>query len=421
MVVNNAGMGIGPLLDRFARVRARGRAARAAGRVVLGGALLAAVLLFLARAGFATPLVHVPGMPDSPSATDRVFGYLLVSVAGILQGVFLLGVVFAAALGVRLLGRWLLRPGRRAIARALDRMLRTDRFTAALEAAGPLGPLVVRDAAASSPPPGALQPRRSRRRERWLRRIAVALVLLVAIAPGTAPGDERAAPVAGAPEGGRTDAPLVLTLVGERKRYPPGNPVPVQVIGEAVVAPAADLRLPVRVAIDNGEEIDSGVQLYLPAGAPGQDSAAFDLRALAGDLAPGEHRAVAFAGDARSNEYVFHIEAEGDQGGGGAAPPPEPKPGPTPDQRPQPDRGGDPDWRPKFVEPLVREGDTVKKNARVPIEAPDGGAPQPQPLDKAWPELERRREAALDRPGLSPAARKLIREYFEKLRPEKPR
>jgi hypothetical protein len=421
MVVNNAGMGIEPLLDRFARVRARGRAARVAGRVVLAGALVAAVLLFLARAGFATPLVYLPGMPESTSAAERVFGYLLISLAGILQGVFLLGVVFALALGVRVLGGWLLRPGRRAVARALDRTLRTDRFTAALEATGPLGALVVRDAAATKPPSGTLAPRRSRRRERWLRRLAVALVLIVAIAPGTAPGDEGAAPVAGEPEGGRTDVPLVLTLAGERKRYRPGYPVPVQVIGEALAAPTDDLRLPVRVAIDDGAEVDAGVRLFLPAGAPGQDSAVFDLRELAGDLPAGEHRAVAFAGDARSNEYVFRIEEEGDQGGGGASPQPQPQPEPTPDQHPQPDGGANPDWRPKFVEPLVREGETVKKNARVPIEAPGGGAPAPRTLDEAWPELERRREAALDRPGLSPAARKLIREYFEKLRPEAPR
>ena len=34
------------------------------------------------------------------------------------------------------------------------------------------------------------------------------------------------------------------------------------------------------------------------------------------------------------------------------------------------------------------------------------------------PEEERRKEAALNRPGLSPVARDLVREYFEQLRPE---
>ena len=84
--------------------------------------------------------------------------------------------------------------------------------------------------------------------------------------------------------------------------------------------------------------------------------------------------------------------------------------------QPQKDEGNQ-EWRPKFVEPLVRDGERVKKNAKVPIEVPGGGAPAPRPLDEAWPELERRREAALDRPGLSPAARKLVKEYFDRLKP----
>ena len=75
--------------------------------------------------------------------------------------------------------------------------------------------------------------------------------------------------------------------------------------------------------------------------------------------------------------------------------------------------------KPKFVEPLVKGDETKKKMAKVPIEVPEGGGgPQEKPLDEAWPELERRREEALNRPGLSPAARKLVREYFDLLRPE---
>ena len=47
-----------------------------------------------------------------------------------------------------------------------------------------------------------------------------------------------------------------------------------------------------------------------------------------------------------------------------------------------------------------------------------GGAPTDKPLKEAWPELKKRREAALKRPGLSPHARKLVKEYFDKLRPD---
>ena len=82
------------------------------------------------------------------------------------------------------------------------------------------------------------------------------------------------------------------------------------------------------------------------------------------------------------------------------------------------DRDTDPEVDPKFVEPLVRDGDKVKKRARVPIEVP-GSAPLEKSLQEAWPELLKRREAALKRAGLSPHARQLVREYFERLRPGK--
>ena len=77
--------------------------------------------------------------------------------------------------------------------------------------------------------------------------------------------------------------------------------------------------------------------------------------------------------------------------------------------------------RPKYIEPLVREDEKkkIEKLAKVPIEVRGGGAPEERSLEEAWPELERRKEAALNRPGLSPAARQLVREYFERLRPEK--
>ena len=83
-----------------------------------------------------------------------------------------------------------------------------------------------------------------------------------------------------------------------------------------------------------------------------------------------------------------------------------------------PEQGGAlPEQRPRFVEPLVREGEKVEKRARVPIEVPGGGAPREASLDEAWPEMERRKEAALNRTGLSPAARELVRTYFDSLKP----
>jgi len=145
-----------------------------------------------------------------------------------------------------------------------------------------------------------------------------------------------------------------------------------------------------------------------------------DLRRFAGGLAAGEHVAVAHAGGLASNEYRFRIEAPEPPG---AEPPPRdpraPKPKPKPDPPPGAKApGSDPKLERKFVEPLVRDGQKVKKKTRVPIEVP-GGAPQTRTLAEAWPELLRRREAALKRPGLAPHVRKLVREYFERLRPAK--
>ncbi|MHC4729833.1 MAG: hypothetical protein ACYS6Z_04460 [Planctomycetota bacterium] len=403
------------LLARHARIRARIRAARLAGRVVLVGGALVACALFLERAGFGVPGLHLPGLPESDGTADRWIGWVAVSLAGLLQGAALLAVVFTLALLVRL-GGARVRPRPARVAGDLDRILDTDRFTAALEGRGRLAPLVARRAVERPPPDDALGRRPSRFWRRWLRRFVVALVLVVALAPGTAAGAEGGALVAGRPDEERDEEPLELKLVWDRKLFLPREPIPVQVIAEAAFAPPKDLDLPVRIVIDDGPEIDAHASLFLAAGAPGEDAVTLDLRALAEKLEPGEHRAVAHAGDAESNAYVFRIDPSGD-GGGGRPPPSSP---PEPQPRPQGGAGSQ-KVKPKFIEPLVREDEKkkIEKLAKVPIEVRGGGAPEERSLEEAWPELERRREAALNRPGLSPAARKLVREYFDRLRPEK--
>ncbi|MHC4971310.1 MAG: hypothetical protein ACYTG3_03170 [Planctomycetota bacterium] len=407
-------MTIRALLARHARIRARSRAARLAGRVVLVGGTLVACALFLERAGFGVPGLTLPGLPESDGTADRWIGWVAVSLAGLLQGTALLICVFVFALLVRL-GGARLRPRPARVAGDLDRILDTDRFTAALEGRGRLAPLVARRAVERPPSDDTLGHRPSRFWRRWLRRFVVALVLVVALAPGTAPGAEGDALVAGAPDEGREEDPLALKLVWDRKLFLPREPIPVQVIAEAAFAPDEDLDLPVRIVIDDGPAIDAHASLFLAAGAPGEDAVTLDLRALADKLEPGEHRAVARAGGAESNVYVFRIDPSGD-GGGGRPPPPSP-----PEPEPQP-RGGAGSQRvkPKFIEPLVREDEKqkIEKLAKVPIEVRGGGAPEERSLKDAWPELERRREAALNRPGLSPAARQLVREYFDRLRPK---
>jgi hypothetical protein len=132
------------------------------------------------------------------------------------------------------------------------------------------------------------------------------------------------------------------------------------------------------------------------------------------DLKAGDHEAIARAGILESNVYRFRIEPP--PGGETQSPRAEPPSAPPP---PPAAGGGPEEATPKFVEPLVKGDEKVRKKAKVPIEVPGGaGGVKEQPLEEAWPELERRREEALDRPGLSPAAKKLVREYFERLRPE---
>jgi len=403
------------LLQIHARVLASDRAARWARRTVLLGGTGIAVALLLARAGYDVPLVRIPFVPVPDGSADRVFWFVAVSFAGLLQGLALLALLFLAALLLRYGGAWLQRVRAHRVAATLDRTLGTDRFCAALEARGRLAPLVAEEAVAHAPSPDLLRRATSRRADRWLRRLVVALVLVVALAPGTAPGAEGEAPVAGVPEGGRKELPLRLELVGTKDSVGPDDPVPVTVLAAAAAPPAEDLDLPVRIVIDDGEESPTRMRLFLAGGAPGQDAVDFDLRPWTLGLQPGEHRAVARAGDAESNPYVFRIEPPGEAGGGQQPPPPGQ---PPPPKEPPPAQGGEDRTRPRFVEPLVRDENKVLKRAKVPIEVAGGGAPSEVPLDQAWPELQRRQEADLNRPGLSPAARKLVKDYFDRLRPE---
>ncbi len=390
------------LLSGISRALARARARRLAFEVALLGALGAALLLFLDRAGYGPRLPW--SLPD-PSAAERLFGYLLISVQGLVQGARMLAVVALAALAVRLGAPLLLRQSPAAVARHLDAALQTDRHAAALEARGPFAALVAR-AVVESPP---AVPVRAPRARKPLILLAVLLVLAVALLPGVAGGTSGPAPVPGDPSAGEQALPLRLALVGERAAYPPGVPVPVQVVLESLAPPVGEIDLPVTIAIDGGEGQATGRRLFLAAGAPGIDFAALDLRAFLAQAEPGDHEAVARAGALASNVYRFRIEPPDTPGD----PPPSP---PEPPENPGGGGASPPQVRrPEFVEPLVREGEMVEKLAKVPIEVPGGGAPQERTLQEAWPELQRRREAALNRPGLSPAARELVRRYFEQL------
>jgi len=401
------------LLVRSARAEARGRAAATAWRIVLLGWIGIAVALFCERAGIDVPLLRLPTIRDGAGIADRVVGYVAISTAGLVQGAVLCAAVLLIALFARSLLGFVLRRAPARIASRLDGLIGTDRFSAAWEADGPFAPLVEREALASPPNPAILAPRRARL-QRFLAIFALALVLVVAVLPGVAPGDDGNAPVLGAPDPGQKENLLSLTLVGTTGDLGPDDPIMLSVKGETTSPPSRDLELPTTFVLDDQIRIESGQALFMPAGAPGEDEIQFDLGGALPPLKAGEHRVYALAGGARSNVWIFRIE--GESGGGGGAE--EEKEEPKEEPKPNPQQGGAlPETRPRFVEPLVREGDKVEKRARVPIEVPGGSAPKESTLEQAWPELERRKEAALNRTGLSPAARELVRTYFDTLKP----
>jgi len=401
------------LLDRCARADARGRAAATAWRIALLGLVGIAVALFAERAGYDLPFLRLPRIDPDAGIADRVIGYVAISTAGLLQGAALAALVIGFAFLARAFLGWWLRRSPAAVAARIDRAMATERFSAALEATGPLAPLCEREALAAPPGP-ALFAWRGARRQRFLALLALALLLVVAILPGVAPGDDGDAPVLGAPDPGQKDNRLRLSLSGPHGKVKPRGPILLAVVGETSVPPRRDLDLPTTFVLDDVIEIESGKSLFMPAGAPGQDTVQFDIAAALPELKPGKHRVHALAGGARSNVWIFEVEGQPGGGGGGE----EKKKEPDKKPKPKPEQGGAlPELRPKFVEPLVREGDKVEKLARVPIEVPGGGSPRKSTLEEAWPELQRRKEAALNRAGLSPAARELVRTYFDTLKP----
>ena len=401
------------LLDRCARAEARGRAATAAWRIALLGLVGVSVALFAERAGYDLPFLRLPQIEEGAGIADRVIGYIAISTAGLVQGGVLAAIVVGIAFLARVFLGWWMRRSPAALASRIDAAMSTERFSAALEATGLLAPIVEREALAE-PPSASLFARRGARTRRFLTLLALALVLVVAVLPGVAPGGEGDAPVLGAPDPGQKENKLRLSLSGPHGEVAPRGPILLAVVGETSVPPQRDLDLQTTFVLDDQIHIESGESLFMPAGAPGQDTLQFDIAGALPELKVGKHRVYALAGGARSNLWIFEVKADQGGGGGGGE---EEKKEPKQEPKPQQQGGALPEQRPRFVEPLVREGEKVKKRARVPIEVPGGGSPRKSTLEEAWPEMERRKEAALNRAGLSPASRELVRTYFDSLRP----
>ncbi len=112
-------------------------------------------------------------------------------------------------------------------------------------------------------------------------------------------------------------------------------------------------------------------------------------------------------------------------------PPPQPKPEPQPaGGAPPPTPLGPPPETPegvtdpKFLEPLVGEGPRREKDAFTP-EPDEGTRParplSPETLNRIFPEIRRRVEAALPRQAFSDEEKRIVKRYFETLIPQGPR
>ena len=409
-------MSITELLQNVERRRATTRARQVSFLVALWGAVGVGVLLFLLRLGVRVPGLALLELEREALSLARVFDYVAVSIAGLIQGAAMMLVVFVVSFCVRRFAAPAFRRRRGETARDIDTHLECDRYSAALEARGAFRTLVEKRALANAPPKDILAGRGPGRLRSWLLRFAVLLALAVALMPGTAAAGSDPDEKGEEPTKGKTEQPLELRLVGPGGRYDSDEPIHLQAVLEARSILERDFQERVVIVLDKEKTFATNKTLFLAAGAPGQDAVLFDLRELAKTLKPGKHEAVAHCGGLESNPYVFQINP-GDGGGSGGGGDPNQE-----DPKSKSGQGGgekkDKNITPKFVKPLVREGETVKKRARVLTESRGGGAPQERSIKEAWPELERRKEAALKRPGLSPSARKLVREYFEKLRPE---
>jgi hypothetical protein len=378
----------------------------------------------------------------------------------------LLVVVAVAVLGFPLLLRlWLRlrRPTLPALARDVDARcglfdLLPSGFAAA-EAGGPLAPAVVRRAANSA---AALRPEALYPARRSVARTVAKLVAFLAVVyflglpagagflpvpgagdgagpplervvrPGLPPRADEEEPTGDA-ETEAPDAPdrILVRIVPAKSAYRPQEPVLVFVTGDPGEPMRGEHEVEVHVLVDQ-VVADLGETMRVRPGENGGAVLATDLRLdpdAGAALTPGKHvlRAVLREGDALHVSEPVEIEIEGPpSGGGGAGSDPEPPPAGAQQEDPAAGGGTPPppevEAQPRFVVPLFREGETVKKRgfALVPDpEAPPGTPPRRVGLAEAAREMARRPESAVPSERLAPEDRRTVSRYFDLLRGEK--
>jgi hypothetical protein len=265
--------------------------------------------------------------------------------------------------------------------------------------------------------------------------------------PDKPPPKPDAAPTPQTPKHPTPEGHVLVAIKPTKEEYEAEEPVNVAVSATATGEIAGTRTFDLRVSVD-GVDVDAGVEMNVDPSRPEGDHEDVDLRKVPGlKIDAGEHVA-----RARLTTRTTHEEYESapakfrvkpkpqddkkkdDDDNKGGAPKPKPKPQP---QQPKPEqKSEDPskkEGRPpteappppppaamdkKVVVPLFGEGEEVKKRGLVLVLDPGGGLetpPKERPLDEALPDARRRAESAVDRAGVRPEDRELVRRYFELL------
>ncbi len=245
------------------------------------------------------------------------------------------------------------------------------------------------------------------------------------------------------------DPGVTATARPSHEKFDAKEPVHVVLWATPTRASAADRTFTASLDVD-GTTVPGGVTLTIGPSSPAGASSIVDLRrypGLAEKLRPGEHQVTLRLRDDQTGAEVASAPApfriEGDDPGP-QSPPPSPQAGPKPPSPPEPPpeapppppQGTNPPplakdgappppdvevaFDPRVVVPLFGPGEeVVKRGPRVslaPGEAPTSAPPLRAPVAPRIDDAARRAESFVDRPGVRPSDRDLVRRYFEELR-----
>jgi hypothetical protein len=265
-----------------------------------------------------------------------------------------------------------------------------------------------------------------------------------------APEEEPPEPEARPEKEPEPDPPrtVKLEVYPEMASYPTDGAVPVtiRVLAPRDPRPTAGTLF---VRVDDGEWQPLPGRVEIPGGRIHDRFRGVDLRQAVPGLTTGTHTVQAAmrredgADPVASEPVEIFIEPPPDPGGGGEGeqedpsapePPEEPPPEETPPPEEPPPGAGPEEPEPPpaapelpappgptvVVAPIFDEAETVKKIGPALVfdpDAPRGEPPPERPLEERYAEFKRRAEDAIARDEIPPEWRRVVRRYFELIRP----